>query len=128
MLTRQLLGTPGVAEVNSFGGESEAVPSSGGSQALAAHGRDHRRYCSSAESNNENFRRYFIDKRPNSYSISGAGLLTSLDDIRKVVLKTPENAGIAAHDRRCGHRGLRRCAALWCHERATAKAKWWAAA
>jgi cobalt-zinc-cadmium resistance protein CzcA len=90
IVTRQLLGTPGVAEVNSFGGEVKQYEVSVHPQRLQSMGVTITELFSALESNNENTGGAYIEKRPNSYSIRGEGLLTSLEDIRKVVIKTPE--------------------------------------
>jgi cobalt-zinc-cadmium resistance protein CzcA len=90
IVTRQLLGTPGVAEVNSFGGEVKQYEVSVDPKRLQSMGVTISELFGALESNNENTGGAYIEKRPNSYSIRGEGLLKSLDDIRKVVIKTPE--------------------------------------
>jgi cobalt-zinc-cadmium resistance protein CzcA len=91
IVSRQLIGTPGVAEVNSFGGEVKQYEIAVDPKRLQSMDVTIADVFLALESNNENTGGAYIDKRPNSYSIRGAGLLTSLDDIRKVVVKTPEN-------------------------------------
>lgn len=91
IVARQLLGTPGVAEVNSFGGEVKQYEVSIDPKRLQSLGISIADVFTALENNNENTGGAYIDKRPNSYSIRGVGLLTTLDDIRKVVVKVPEN-------------------------------------
>ncbi len=43
------------------------------------------------EKNNENTGGAYIDKKPNAYFIRGLGLVSSLEDIRKIVVKTNPN-------------------------------------
>jgi cobalt-zinc-cadmium resistance protein CzcA len=88
IVTRQLLGTPGVAEVNSFGGEVKQYEVSVDPKRLQSMGVTIGELLLALESNNENTGGAYIEKRPNSYSIRGEGLLTSLADIRKVVVRT----------------------------------------
>ncbi|MBL8010547.1 MAG: CusA/CzcA family heavy metal efflux RND transporter [Flavobacteriales bacterium] len=90
IVVRQLLGTPGVAEVNSYGGEVRQYEVSADPKRLQSMGVSIGDLLTALESNNENTGGAYIEKRPTSYSIRGEGLLRSLDDIRKVVIKTPE--------------------------------------
>lgn len=89
IVVRQLLGTPGVAEVNSYGGEVKQYEVSVDPKRLQSMGVTIAELFAALESNNENTGGAYIEKRPNSYSIRGEGLLRSLDDIRRVVVKTP---------------------------------------
>ena len=89
IVVRQLLGTPGVAEVNSYGGEVKQYEVSVDPKRLWSMGVTISDLFAALESNNENTGGAYIEKRPNSYSIRGEGLLRTLDDIRNVVVKTP---------------------------------------
>ncbi|HMU15344.1 MAG TPA: CusA/CzcA family heavy metal efflux RND transporter, partial [Flavobacteriales bacterium] len=89
IVVRQLLGTPGVAEVNSYGGEVKQYEVSVDPKRLQSMGVTIGELLLALESNNENTGGAYIEKRPNSYSIRGEGLLRTLDDIRKVVVKIP---------------------------------------
>ncbi|MFN8211034.1 MAG: efflux RND transporter permease subunit [Bacteroidales bacterium] len=46
------------------------------------------RYFDALEKNNENTGSAYIDKNPNAYFIRGIGLVKSLEDIEKIVVKT----------------------------------------
>ena len=89
IVVRQLLGTPGVAEVNSYGGEVKQYEVSVDPKRLWSMGVTISDLFAALESNNENTGGAYIEKRPNSYSIRGEGLLRTLEDIRNVVVKTP---------------------------------------
>ncbi|HMW97409.1 MAG TPA: CusA/CzcA family heavy metal efflux RND transporter, partial [Flavobacteriales bacterium] len=89
IVVRQLLGIPGVAEVNSYGGELKQYEVSVDAKRLQSMGVTIGELFTALENNNENSGGAYIEKRPNSYSIRSEGLLRSLDDIRKVVVKTP---------------------------------------
>ena len=89
IVVRQLLGIPGVAEVNSYGGEMKQYEVSVDAKRLQSMGVTIGELFTALENNNENSGGAYIEKRPNSYSIRSEGLLRSLDDIRKVVVKTP---------------------------------------
>lgn len=111
-VTRQLLGTPGVAEANSFGGEVKQYEVAVDPKRLQSMDVTIGEVFTALESNNENTGGAYIDKRPNSYSIRGVGpaYLTG---------RHPQGGGEddrergAATNRRCGHRGLRQRAPLW---------------
>ncbi len=90
IVVRQLLGTPGVAEVNSYGGEVKQYEVSVDPRRLQSMGVTIGELFTALENNNENTGGAYIEKRPNTYSIRGEGLLRTLDDIRRVVVKTPE--------------------------------------
>ncbi|MCC6839900.1 MAG: CusA/CzcA family heavy metal efflux RND transporter [Flavobacteriales bacterium] len=90
IVVRQLLGTPGVAEVNSYGGEVKQYEVSVDPRRLQSMGVSIGEVFSALEANNENTGGAYIEKRPNTYSIRGEGMLRTLADIRRVVVKTPE--------------------------------------
>ena len=87
VVARQLLGIPGVAEVNSFGGEVKQYEVALDPMRLQSMGVTIAEVYAALESNNENTGGAYIDKRPNSYSIRGDGLLRTLEDIGQVVVK-----------------------------------------
>lgn len=91
VVVRQLLGIPGVAEVNSFGGEVKQYEVGVDPKRLKSMGVTIGEVFTALAMNNENTGGAYIDKRPNAYSIRGEGLLTSLDDIKQVVVKVAEN-------------------------------------
>ncbi|MBS1580830.1 MAG: CusA/CzcA family heavy metal efflux RND transporter [Bacteroidetes bacterium] len=91
VVARQLIGTPGVAEVNSFGGVVKQYEVSVDPKRLQSMGVTIGEVFTALESNNENTGGAYIDKRPNSYSIRGNGLLRTPEDIGQVVVKNGSN-------------------------------------
>ena len=91
VVARQLLGTPGVAEVNSFGGLVKQYEVSIDPKRLQSMSVTLGEVFTALEKNNENTGGAYIEKRPNSYSIRGSGLLRSLEDIGQVVVKNGSN-------------------------------------
>ncbi len=91
VVARQLLGTPGVAEVNSFGGLVKQYEVSIDPKRLQSMSVTLAEVFTALEKNNENTGGAYIEKRPNSYSIRGSGLLRSLEDIGQVVVKHGSN-------------------------------------
>lgn len=88
IVARQLYGTPGIAEVNSFGGLVKQYEVAVNPAKLKALNITIPEIFSALEKNNENTGGAYIDKKPNAYYIRGIGLLTSLDDIGNIVVKT----------------------------------------
>lgn len=92
VVARQLYGTPGVAEVNSFGGVLKQYEVSVNPNQLKALDVSIADIYSALEKNNQNTGGAYIDKKPNAYFIRGIGLISSLEDIGKIVIK--ESNGI----------------------------------
>lgn len=88
IVSRQLYGTPGVAEVNSFGGMVKQYEVAIDPNRLKALNVSIAEIFQALEKNNENTGGAYIDKKPNAYFIRGIGLVTSLDDIGRIVVKT----------------------------------------
>lgn len=91
IVRRQMLGTPGVAEVNSYGGMIKQYEIAVDPARLSAMGISLNDIFESLEKNNENVGSAYIDKKPNAYFIRGIGLVTSLEDIEKIVVKNVGN-------------------------------------
>ncbi|SUX48249.1 CusA/CzcA family heavy metal efflux RND transporter [Chryseobacterium indoltheticum] len=87
IVRRQLNGTPGVAEINSFGGELKQYEVAVNPDRLRAMGVSISDIFAALEKNNQNTGGAYIDKKPNAYFIRGIGLVTSLDDVGNVVVK-----------------------------------------
>jgi len=88
IVARQLYGTPGIAEVNSFGGELKQYEVAVNPDRLRAMGVSIPEVFTALEKNNQNTGGAYIDKKPNAYFIRGIGLATSLDDVRNIAVKT----------------------------------------
>ena len=91
IVARQLLGTPGVAEVNSFGGLLKQYEVSVNPGRLKAMNVTIPEIFTALEKNNQNTGGAYIDKKPYAYFIRGLGLANTLDDVGKIVIKTSSN-------------------------------------
>lgn len=87
IVRRQLNGTPGIAEVNSFGGELKQYEVAIDPNRLKAMGVSMTDLFTALEKNNRNTGGAYIDKKPNAYFIRGIGIVTSLEDIRNIAVK-----------------------------------------
>lgn len=88
---RQLLGTPGVAEVSSFGGKLKQYEIAIRQEQLKAHGLTITDIFDALEKNNENTGGAYIEKGPTVLYIRSEGLTSSLEDIEQIVVKNVEN-------------------------------------
>ena len=91
IVARQIYGTPGVAEVNSFGGLLKQYEVAVNPDRLRAMGVTIPDVFNALSSNNENTGGAYIDKKPNAYFIRGLGLISSLEDVLNIVIKTSTN-------------------------------------
>ncbi|TAH40079.1 MAG: CusA/CzcA family heavy metal efflux RND transporter [Bacteroidetes bacterium] len=91
IVARQLYGTAGIAEVNSFGGQLKQYEVAVNPDRLVAMGITIPEIFTALEKNNENTGGAYIDKKPNAYFIRGVGLISSFDDIKNIVVKTNPN-------------------------------------
>jgi len=87
IVRRQLNGTPGIAEVNSFGGELKQYEVAVNPSRLRAFGVTVTDIFNALEQNNQNTGGAYIDKKPNAYFIRGVGLVTSLEDVRRIAVR-----------------------------------------
>lgn len=87
IVARQLNGTKGIAEVNSFGGELKQYEVSVNPNRLKAMGVSITDIFNALEKNNQNTGGAYIDKKPNAYFIRGIGLVTSLEDVKNIAVK-----------------------------------------
>lgn len=87
IVARQLNGTAGIAEVNSFGGELKQYEVSVNPNRLKAMGVSIPDIFTALEKNNQNTGGAYIDKKPNAYFIRGIGLVTSLEDVQNIAVK-----------------------------------------
>ncbi len=87
VVRRQLLGTPGVAEVSSFGGNLKQYEIAVHQEQLRAFQLTIGDLFTALEKNNQNTGGAYIEKGPTVLYIRSEGLTTSLDDIRNIVVK-----------------------------------------
>lgn len=88
IVRRQLLGTEGVADVSSYGGYLKQYEIAVNTDRLRSFNLSVTDIFKALETNNQNTGGAYIDKQPNAYFIRSEGLVTSLDDLREIVLKT----------------------------------------
>ncbi len=90
IIKRQLLGTPGVAEVSGFGGFVKQYEIAVDSDKLRSHNVAIADIFRALEANNQNTGGAYIDKNPNAYFIRSEGLVKNIDEINKIVVRTSE--------------------------------------
>lgn len=93
IVRRQLLGTPGVADVSSFGGYLKLYEISIDPHKLRSYNLSLGEVLSALEKNNQNTGGAYIEKKTNAYFIRSLGLIGSLDDVGKIVVANT-NQGI----------------------------------
>lgn len=98
IVARQLNGTPGIAEVNSFGGELKQYEVAVNPNRLKAMGVSIPDILNALEANNQNTGGAYIDKKPNAYFIRGVGLVTSLEDVQNIAVKNTGSIPIFIKD------------------------------
>lgn len=94
----QLLGTPGVAEVNTLGGSLKQYEIAIQPDKLKSMNTTISEVFDALEKNNENTGGAYIDKKPYAYFIRGVGMVTSLEDISKIVVKNQNGIPILIRD------------------------------
>jgi cobalt-zinc-cadmium resistance protein CzcA len=87
IVRRQLLGTAGVADISSFGGYLKQYEVAVNADRLKAMGLSISDIFKALEDNNQNTGGAYIEKKLTSYFIRTEGLINSLSDIEKIVVK-----------------------------------------
>ncbi|TDQ73741.1 CusA/CzcA family heavy metal efflux RND transporter [Sphingobacterium yanglingense] len=98
IVARQLYGTPGIAEINSFGGELKQYEVAVDPDRLKAMNVSIPELFTALEKNNQNTGGAYIDKKPNAYFIRGIGLVSSLEDVGNIAVKTTGTVPIYVKD------------------------------
>ena len=88
IIKRQLLGTPGVADVSSFGGYLKQYEIAIDPDKLRSINVSISDIFTALEKNNQNTGGAYIDKKPHAYFIRSEGMVGSIEDIEKIVVKT----------------------------------------
>jgi cobalt-zinc-cadmium resistance protein CzcA len=88
VVRREMLGTPGVADINSYGGSVKQYEIAVNPERLRGMNLTLADIFSALEKNNENTGSAYIDKKPTAYFIRGIGLIKSPEDIEKIIVKT----------------------------------------
>ena len=92
IVRRQLLGVEGIADVSSFGGFLKQYEIALDPNKLRSMNISIKDVFDALEKNNQNTGGAYIDKKPNAYFIRSEGLITSIDDIENIVVKTNKNS------------------------------------
>jgi heavy metal efflux system protein len=87
VVRREMLGTAGVADINSYGGFIKQYEIAVNPERLRGMNLTLTDIFTALEKNNENTGSAYIDKKPTAYFIRGIGLVKSLEDIDKIVVK-----------------------------------------
>ena len=91
VVRREMLGTTGVADINSYGGFVKQYEIAVNPERLRGMDLTLTDIFNALERNNENTGSAYIDKNPNAYFIRGIGLVKSLEDIEKIVVKITDS-------------------------------------
>jgi len=94
----QLIGTPGVAEVNTLGGYLKQYEIAVQPDKLKSMNTTITEIFDALETNNENTGGAYIDKKPYAYFIRGVGMASSIEDIQKIVVKNQNGIPILIRD------------------------------
>lgn len=97
-IKRQLLGTPGVAEVSGFGGYVKQYEIAVDPDRLASQDISVSEIFTALEKNNQNTGGAYIDKGPNAYFIRSEGLVKDIDEIQKIVVKNEGGIPVRLRD------------------------------
>ncbi|RZK33699.1 MAG: efflux RND transporter permease subunit, partial [Hymenobacter sp.] len=87
LVRTQLAGTPGVAEVSGWGGYVKQYEVAVDNDKLNAMGLTIPQIFEALQKNNENTGGSYIEQQSNAYFIRGIGQVSSLDDIKSIVVK-----------------------------------------
>ena len=99
IVRRQLLGTPGVADVSSFGGKLKQYEIGVDYNKLKSYNITISEIFDALEKNNQNTGGAYIEKGPTVLFIRSEGLVRNLDDIGNVMIKTlPDGTPISIRD------------------------------
>src|SRR5674476_1013925 len=88
VVRREMLGTTGVADINSYGGFVKQYEIAVNPERLRGMNLTLTNIFTALEKNNENTGSAYIDKKPNAYFIRGIGLIKTIEDIEKIVVRT----------------------------------------
>ncbi len=98
IIKRQLLGTPGVAEVSGFGGYVKQYEIAVNPDRLRSLRVSISDIFDALETNNQNTGGAYINKSPNAYFIRSEGLVETVEDIEKIVIETDNVTPVLIRD------------------------------
>jgi len=89
IIKRQLLGTPGVAEVSGFGGVVKQYEIAVDPDKMRSQGVTIADIFTALQDNNQNTGGAYIDRNASAYFIRSEGLVKTVEDIARIVVKSP---------------------------------------
>ncbi len=98
IVRRQLIGIPGVVEVNTWGGFLKQYEVAVDPAKLLALNITIGEVFKALESNNENIGGGYIEKYQESYFVRGEGMVKSISDIENIIVKLRDNLPILVRD------------------------------
>ncbi|TAE69671.1 MAG: efflux RND transporter permease subunit, partial [Bacteroidetes bacterium] len=98
IVRRQLAGTKGVAEINSFGGFVKQYEVCLNPEKLKSFGLSIAEVFTALQTNNQNTGGSYIEKNSQAFFIRGEGMVTNLEDIKKIVIKNINQTPILVRD------------------------------
>ncbi|MFC3560322.1 CusA/CzcA family heavy metal efflux RND transporter [Pedobacter jamesrossensis] len=98
IVRRQLLGVKGIAEVSSFGGKLKQYEIAINPNKLASFGINMNDVFSAIDRNNQNTGGAYIEKGPSVLFIRTEGLVSTVEDIGNISIKTPQNRPLFVRD------------------------------
>ncbi|WP_298390302.1 efflux RND transporter permease subunit, partial [Hydrotalea sp.] len=98
IVKRQLEGTPGVAEINSFGGFIKQYEVAVNPEKLRSQNVTIGEIFNALQQNNQNTGGAYIEKQHSAYFIRGVGLVKTLDDVGKIVIKNDNGIPVLIRD------------------------------
>ncbi len=98
IIKRQLAGTPGLAEVNTFGGELKQYQVQIDPQKLLKYDLSLREVIEAVSNNNANAPGGFIEHKQEQYIVVGEGIARSMSDIEKIIVKSNNGVPIFVKD------------------------------
>lgn len=96
VLDRQFKSVPGVADVNSFGGEEKTFEVSVNPNLLQKYGLSPLDVYNAISHSNINVGGDIIEKNDQAYVVRGIGLIENIDEIRNIIIKNVNNVPILA--------------------------------
>ncbi|MES2378299.1 MAG: CusA/CzcA family heavy metal efflux RND transporter [Bacteroidota bacterium] len=98
VLDRQFKSVPGVADVNSFGGEEKAYEVSVNPSLLQKYGLTSLDVYTAINRSNINVGGDVIEKNDQAYVVRGIGLINNIEDMRNIIIKNVNNVPILTKD------------------------------
>jgi cobalt-zinc-cadmium resistance protein CzcA len=98
IITKQLAGIPGLAEVNTFGGELKQYQVQIDPQKLLKFNLSIRDVIEAVSNNNANAPGGYIEHKQEQYIVVGEGLAKTMSDIENIIIKSSEGTPIFVRD------------------------------